>query len=190
MPATTPGTSFDLVNGWTWIQVLAGSRPVSETWSGSSRASTNADDYERLMAARRAADIILVTSRTAEAEHYRPSKHAPICVIDRNGRFIPPTASQLQQPMECFNSVAAYDNQHPTGKVLLESGLKFAAEHSNRIRQILLTITSTSEPTVATVLDELAELFPLATFREISRALDRNNTYLTFEASNGVATGA
>lgn len=138
-----------LETGITWIQVVepTSTRDVHEpTLVKNSDLVSNAEDRELLFGARSQADVILVTERTASAEQYRPSKYAPILVIDRSGLYTPPPEVQGKHPIKVFPSVEDALAAHPldSSRILLESGPTLASALAKQalLGQAIVVVTT------------------------------------------------
>lgn len=185
---------LQLTNGATWIQVA---EPVGET-SGlrDSSATKNSDlisnpeDRALLFAMREQSDAILVSAKTAIAEHYRPSKFAPIYVVDRKGTFTSTTeATPGRHAMKILGSVEEVFERHPPthSKILLESGRTMAKSLiadglvTRAIVVVVTPVIQLAEKTLTSVTDylDLGEYLVLETF-----AGEENTAFLLQLTSN------
>ncbi|MFM5967746.1 MAG: hypothetical protein ACKOQ8_01730 [Micrococcales bacterium] len=138
-----------LETGITWIQVVEPSSPSDDhepTFVKNSDLVSNAEDRELLFGARSQADVILVTEKTASAEKYRPSKFAPILVIDRSGSYTPPPEVLGKHPIRVLPSVedALAANPLDSSKILLESGPTLASALAKQalLGQAIVVVTT------------------------------------------------
>ena len=138
-----------LETGITWIQVVEPASPSDihqPKFVKNSDLVSNAEDRELLFGARSQADAILVTERTASAEQYRPSKYAPILVIDRSGSYAPPPEVPGKHPILVFPSVEDALAVSPIegSRILLESGptLASALAKQELLGQAIVVVTT------------------------------------------------
>ena len=138
-----------LETGITWIQVVEPTSPSDAhepTFAKNSDLVSNAEDRELLFESRSQADVILVTERTASAEKYRPSKYAPILVIDRAGSYTPPPEVLGKHPIRVLPSVedALAANPLDSSRILLESGPTFASALAKQalLGQAIVVVTT------------------------------------------------
>ncbi len=146
--------SFNLLlkSGVTWIHVLSASGESSGL-DGTSSSITNAADRAILLEARKQADWILVSADTFIAEHYKPSKHAPIAVITRDEskrlqileQHLESASNTQLHPVTVFDSVDDFlcaTNKATESKILLESGRSMASAlvREGRIHHAVVTI--------------------------------------------------
>jgi riboflavin biosynthesis pyrimidine reductase len=138
--------------GVTWIHVLS-STGESSGHDGTSSSITNSSDRALLLNARKQADWILVSADTFIAEHYKPSKHAPLAVISRDTVKRQRVLEQLREtdssadrePVAVFDSIESFfeaTNSATDSKILLESGrtMTAALASGGRINNSLVTV--------------------------------------------------
>jgi riboflavin biosynthesis pyrimidine reductase len=91
--------------------------------SGSSKGLSNAADRSVLIKLRSLSDLIITDAATARAEHYKPSKYAPIQIWSRTGNF---RGIQLQDGLSGVTThdvVKQIEHEKKTHRsILLETG--------------------------------------------------------------------
>lgn len=187
---------FELTAGITWIQVVSAQGAIDDAWRGTSDSVTNPADRKFLLAARSQADLIVTSARTADVERYRPSRFAPILIIDRSvsdthteltdDELLPGALLRLNEGQ---SGAAMAARQH----VLLESGptLARALLQSRRDWQILLTVTGL--PTTLEAEDiqrlcaarvrELAQILECGLLATRQIVIEGSNAYLRLETA-------
>jgi hypothetical protein len=156
----TPNKHLALRPGVTWIQAIPPNGALAETWNIGSDAISNPADRALLMAARRVCDVVVTTARTAAAESYRPSKYAPIAVVDRHSEFLPPVQFGETKPMFGISDLADLAMlEVQSNFILLESGITYAKALGSRLEHFIVTVTNTSDATTA--LERVEELVRL-----------------------------
>lgn len=152
---------------------------------------TNAEDREFLFGMRSQCDAIMVSAKTALVENYRPSKFAPIFVIDRHStaaaRELERQAEGDKHPIEVHASVGEALLRLPEGsqsRVLLECGRTMAkslfedARGESRLVQALVSVTTDSSETGRRrALELISELSPKWRLRE---SIQEQNFYSSF----------
>lgn len=161
-------TSHDyppLIEGINWIQVVA---PLDEPDTNAleerdfhSDSISNSQDRAFLFAKRAESDAVVVTKKTAIAEHYRPSKFAPIYVLDRDSETRFESVGATNERHE-LTSVTSLDEAillagGAKAKLLLESGRTFASYlgQQHAVSQLLVTVTTPSEATARRTVEHL-----------------------------------
>jgi len=157
--------------GITWIHVLS-STGKSSGHDGTSSSITNSSDRALLLNARKQADWILVSADTFIAEHYKPSKHAPIAVISRDNAKKQRVLEQLREthssadrePIAVFDSIESFfetTNSATDSKILLESGRTMATALAseglinNSIVTVIGSLTDKGAQAIATLCRDL-----------------------------------
>lgn len=137
--------TFPLLTGVTWIQAVPASGPLESAWQETSDEVSNDSDRRFLVSARAQADFIVTSAKTAAAESYRPSRHAPIVVLDRTAVASTPDELRLLRAgaLVHANALTAVETLAREKRVLLESGPTLAKVFalSGSIQRVWLTVT-------------------------------------------------
>ena len=142
-------SAFPLLTGVTWIQAVPASGPLELAWRDTSDEVSNDSDRRFLVSARAQADFIVTSAKTAAAESYRPSRYAPIVVLDRSAVASTPDELRLLRSGDIAHADAltAVETLAREKSILLESGPTLAKvfAHSGSIQRVWLTVTGFRE---------------------------------------------
>ena len=184
-------SAFELQPGLNWIHVLSANGLSVAAGTKNSDSVSNSEDREFLFGMRSKCDAIVVSAKTAIAENYRPSKFAPIFIIDRNStetaRKLARVADGEKHAIEVHRSVDDAIRRLPDGaqsKILLECGRDMARSlcedphGTSRLVQALISVTTGSSDLGKRRAVELVE--GLSTEWWLSEAIQEQNFYSSF----------